>query len=298
MSIKRDKLLLIIIIIITASACSDRNNKSDAYGTFEANDVIVSSEAMGKILEFKIDEGQTLIAGEQVGIIDTTDLVLSKTQLKAKKKAVMSKLDNIVKQINVYQQQKENLLVDKKRVENLLKDGAATQKQLDDIEGGIKVVEKQISAVKSQKQNILDEGDAIDVQIDQVNENIEKCFIINPRDGIVLTKYVEENEITAFGKPLYKIADLRVMDLKVYVSGSQLPNIKIGDEVEVLIDKDKKTNSKLSGKISWISSSAEFTPKTIQTKEERVNLVYAVKVSVVNDGSLKIGMPGEVNFVK
>ncbi len=287
--------LIIAVLLVTAS-CSDRNKKSDAYGTFEATEVIVSSEVMGKIMKFNIEEGQTLKTGELTGLIDTTDLSLSRAQLRARKKAVISKLDNVSTQIKVYEQQKDNLLIDKNRIENLMKDKAATQKQFDDIEGGIKVVDKQISAVKSQAQGIIDEANAMDVQIEQINENIRKCYLVNPVTGTVLTKYVEENEVTAFGKPLYKIADLTSMELKVYVSGSQLPNIKIGDEVEVQIDKDATKNRKLSGKISWISSTSEFTPKTIQTKEERVNLVYAVKVRLENDGSLKIGMPGEVNF--
>ncbi|MCD4681382.1 MAG: HlyD family efflux transporter periplasmic adaptor subunit [Bacteroidales bacterium] len=288
--------VLLIAVLISTASCSDRNKKSDAYGTFEATEVIVSSEAMGRVLKFIIEEGQNLMTGDQVGLIDTTDLNLNRNQLMARKKAILSKLVNISTQIKVYEQQKDNLLIDKHRVKKLMKDGAATQKQLDDIEGGVKVVSMQILAIKSQKQGVLDEGHAIDVQIEQIKENIKKCYLVSPENGIVLIKYIEQNEITSFGKPLYKIADLTAMELKVYVSGSQLPNIKIGDEVEVLIDKNEKQNRELSGKISWISSKAEFTPKTIQTKEERVNLVYAVKIRVINDGSLKIGMPGEVNF--
>jgi len=289
--------VLLIAALISTASCSDRNKKSDAYGTFEATEVIVSSEAIGRVLKFIIEEGQNLMTGDQVGLIDTTDLNLNRNQLMARKKAILSKLVNISTQIKVYEQQKDNLLIDKHRVKKLMKDGAATQKQLDDIEGGVKVVNMQILAVKSQKQGVLDEGNTIDVQIAQIKENIKKCYLVSPENGIVLTKYIEQNEITSFGKPLYKIADLTAMELKVYVSGSQLPNIKIGDEVEVLIDKNEKQNRELSGKISWISSKAEFTPKTIQTKEERVNLVYAVKIRVINDGSLKIGMPGEVNFL-
>ncbi len=298
MNHKKNLPVLLLTVFIAVTSCSNRNKKSDAYGTFETIEVTVSSEAMGRILKFNIEEGQILKAGELIGLVDTTDLSLTRDQLLAKKKTVLSKLDNITTQNKVYEQQKDNLLVDKKRIENLMKDGAATQKQLDDIEGGIKVVDRQISAVKSQIQGVVDEANAIGVQVEQINENIKKCYLTNPEDGTVLTKYVEQNEITTFGKPLYQIADLTSMELKVYVSGDQLPHVKIGGDAEVLIDKDKKENRSLSGKVSWISSTAEFTPKTIQTKKARVNLVYAVKVRVDNDGSLKIGMPGEVNFME
>ena len=186
--------------------------------------------------------------------------------------------------------------MDKERIEKLLKDGAATKKQLDDINGRIDLVNSQIASIKTQNVSVISELEVVNTQISQVEESINKCNIKNPIEGIVLEKYAEENEITTFGKPLYKIADMHEMILRVYVSGSQLPQIKIGQEVEVLIDKDAKSNTKFSGIISWISESAEFTPKIIQTKEERVNMVYAVKVKVQNDGSLKIGMPGEVNF--
>ncbi|MCD4698085.1 MAG: HlyD family efflux transporter periplasmic adaptor subunit, partial [Bacteroidales bacterium] len=176
------------------------------------------------------------------------------------------------------------------------KDGAATQKQLDDITGAIDLIDSQISSIKTQYSAVLSELEVINTQVEQVEESIRKCHIYNPVEGTVLEKYAEENEITTFGKPLYKLADTREMVLRVYVSGLQLAHLKIGQEVEVLVDDDKKTNRSMTGQISWISESAEFTPKIIQTKEERINMVYAIKVRVKNDGSLKIGMPGEVNF--
>ena len=287
---------ILIILAVVLSACSSNEDRSDAYGNFEVDDVIISAEANGKLMMLNIQEGQRLNNGKLVAAIDTTDLVLKRKQLKAQKTASASKLTNINSQIDVQEQQKSNLTVDKNRVEKMLKDGAATQKQLDDINGNLDLIDKQISSIKTQKSAILAELDAIDAQVDQVNASIEKCQIINPITGVVLDKYAEPGEITAFGKPIYKIANTDEMYLRVYVSGAQLPNIKLGQEVQVLIDKDTETDQSLTGQVSWISETAEFTPKIIQTKEERVNLVYAVKIRVSNDGRLKIGMPGEVNF--
>ena len=287
---------ILIILAVVLSACSSNEDRSDAYGNFEVDDVIISAEANGKLMMLNIQEGQRLNNGKLVAAIDTTDLVLKRKQLKAQKTASASKLTNINSQIDVQEQQKANLTVDKNRVEKMLKDGAATQKQLDDINGNLDLIDKQISSIKTQKSAILAELDAIDAQVDQVNASIEKCQIINPITGVVLDKYAEPGEITAFGKPIYKIANTDEMYLRVYVSGAQLPNIKLGQEVQVLIDKDTETDQSLPGQVSWISETAEFTPKIIQTKEERVNLVYAVKIRVSNDGRLKIGMPGEVNF--
>lgn len=287
---------LVPVLIIFLVSCSVKDDLSDAYGNFEVDQVIVSAEANGKLLVFNVEEGKSKNVGEVVAIIDTIDLVLKRKQLFAQKMAISSKVENIQSQIEVQEQQKKILLTDQKRVENLLKDGAATHKQLDDINGQIDLVNSQIESIKTQNATIITELEVINTQIDQINESIKKCIIENPIDGIILEKYAEENEITAFGKPLYKIAYMQDMILRIYVSGAQLSQIKIGQEVEVLIDEDEQENKKLSGIISWISESAEFTPKIIQTKEERVNMVYAVKVKVKNDGSLKIGMPGEVNF--
>ncbi|OQX76482.1 MAG: HlyD family secretion protein [Bacteroidetes bacterium 4484_249] len=287
---------LIPVLAVVFAACSNNNEISDAYGNFEVDDVIISAEANGKLLLFTVEEGKKLPADQLVGIIDTTNFVLKTKQLQAQKKAISSRIENIRSQIDVQQQQKKNILIDKERIEKLLKDGAATQKQLDDINGKIDLIDMQIESIKTQNESVTAELEVVNTQISQIDESIKKCKIINPVEGVVLEKYAEANEITAFGKPLYKIADIDEMILRIYVSGLQLPHIKIGQEVEVLIDDTDKTNRTLSGTISWISESAEFTPKIIQTKEERVNMVYAVKVRVKNDGSLKIGMPGEVNF--
>lgn len=288
--------LLLVIALAWLSSCSNSNNLSDAYGNFEAVQVTVSSESAGKIHYLSVEEGSEPDSGMIVALVDTTDLYLKKLQLQSQKKAVSVKSINIESQIAVQQQQKANLTVEKNRVTKLIADKAATPKQLDDINGAIDLTDKQVAAIQTQNAGITEEMEVIDRQIAQVNESIHKCYIRNPVKGTVLSKYAEAGEIAAPGRALYKIADLSVMELKVYVSGTQLPGIKQDQQVEVLIDADKKTNRKLSGVVSWISPKAEFTPKIIQTKEERVNLVYGVKIRVPNDGSLKIAMPAEVNF--
>lgn len=290
--------ILAMITLIGLSSCSNRNNLSDAYGNFEAVQVTVSAESAGKIHYLNVEEGSQPDSGMIVALIDTTDLYLKKLQLQAQKRAVSVKRSNIVGQVAVQQQQKANLLVEKNRITKLISDEAATQKQLDDVNGAIDLVEKQVASTQTQNAGIAEEMEVIDRQVAQVNESIRKCYIRNPVRGTVLSKYAEAGEIAAPGRALYKIADLSVMELKVYVSGAQLPQVKQGQQVEVLIDADKNTNRKLSGVVSWISPKAEFTPKIIQTKEERVNLVYGVKIRVPNDGSLKIAMPAEVNFEK
>lgn len=277
-------------------ACQRNTQLADAYGNFESTEIIVSSQAMGEILRFTIEEGDALQAGDTIGLIDTTDLVLTKKLFYQQKKTVGSQLQSINSEIDVQKQQLENNLVNQKRVSNLFQNGAATQKQLDDINGLVELNQKQISAVQTKKQSILDQMSGIDVQVEQVAENIRKCILINPEQGTVLVKYAEPGELSVMGKPLYKIANLSRMNLKAYVSGAQLPSIKIGQKVEVFFDKNESENYSLPGTISWISSTAEFTPKIIQTKQERVNLVYAVKVAVENDGTIKIGMPGSFNI--
>jgi HlyD family secretion protein len=288
--------LLVMISLVWLSSCSNRNNLSDAYGNFEAVQVTVSSESAGKIHYINIEEGSQPDSGIIVALIDTTDLYLKKLQLQSQKKAVSVKKSSVASQIEVQQQQKANLVVEKNRVTKLIADEAATQKQLDDLNGAIDLVDKQIASTLTQDAGIAEEMQVVDRQIAQVNESIYKCYIRNPVKGTVLSKFAEAGEIATPGRALYKIADLSVMELKVYISGTQLPEVKQGQQVEILIDADKKTNRKLSGVVSWISPKAEFTPKIIQTKEERVNLVYGVKIRVPNDGSLKIAMPAEVNF--
>lgn len=290
------KIIYIILTGLIVASCGNQNNKADAYGNFEATEVVVSAMAQGEILSLDIEEGDVFEEGAVVGLIDTTDLHLKKVQLMKSIAAVKTRLVTIQAQMEVQEQQKANLMVDKDRIDKLFKDGAATRKQLDDINGAVDLLNAQIKATLSQKQQIQAETETLEIQVEQVEEALSKCFIKNPSTGTVLTKYAEAGEVAAPGKALYKLADLTTMKLKVYVSGDQLPHVSIGQEVEVQFDKTRTENSSVTGKVSWISSTAEFTPKTIQTKEERVNLVYAVKVLVANDGSLKIGMPGEVYF--
>ena len=289
-------LIAATLLALAIASCTNNKDKPDAYGTFEATEVTVSSQANGKILWFKIEEGQYLDSGIMVGVVDTLDLNLRISQAREQQLATAARRGDLEAQIAVQEQNKTNVMIDKERIEKLLKDGAATKKQQDDINANLNLIDKQISSIRSQYASLDAQVKTYDKQVAQLDKTISDACIVNPIKGTVLTKFAEANEITTYGKPLYKIADLSEMQLRVYVSGSQLPYVKIGQQVEVRYDKDEKTNNKTSGIVSWISQTAEFTPKTIQTKEERVNLVYAIKVLVKNDGSLKIGMPGEIKF--
>lgn len=277
-------------------ACNGNENDSDAYGNFEAKEVIVSAEAQGKLKTFKIEEGDELIKDEVIGYIDTIPMSIQKEQLQVQKQAVETKLINVRAQIAVQEEQKVNLEIEKNRIENLFKDNAATQQQLDEVQGNYSVLIKQIATTKTQITSIAKEMDVYDKQIKLIDDQIKRAIITNPVNGTVLEKYLEENEIAITGKALYKIAYLDEIELRVYVSGTQLSDIKLGQKVKVLIDKDEESFEEYEGEIFWISDQTEFTPKIIQTKEERVNMVYAVKIRVKNDGKLKIGMPGEVIF--
>lgn len=292
----RNLLIFLSLSVILLSGCSNDKQKSDAYGNFEATETIVSSESSGKLYELNVEEGQVIEANKVVGYIDTSQLYLKKLQLAQQKNTTRTKFKNVSSQISVLQEQKRVAIRERDRIERLLKDNAATGKQLDDINGSIDVINKQISSIDIQNSTTNEELKGLDVQIQQVIDQLQKSNITNPVKGTVIMKFAEQGEIVSFGKPLYKIADISIMELRVYVSGAQLPEIKLGQKVKVLIDDGKANYKTLEGEISWISSKAEFTPKIIQTKEERVNLVYAVKVKVANDGSLKIGMPGEIMF--
>jgi HlyD family secretion protein len=285
----------IITILITASllSCNKDNEKADGYGNFEATEVTISAEANGKLMSFSVEEGIILESNALVGLIDTTQLYLNKQQLIATKKTISSKSKNVLSQNNVLQEQLKTTLIEQNRIKNMFAENAATQRQVDEINGKVSVLKEQIKSVATQNAPITNEAHSIDIQIEKINDQIHKSNIINPIKGTVLAKYAEPNEVTAFGKPLYKIADISEMTLRVYVSETQLPQLKIGQKVNIKIDSDEEMKS-YPGTIAWISPSAEFTPKVIQTKEERVNLVYAVKINVKNDGDLKIGMPAEM----
>lgn len=276
--------------------CSNNDNQWDAQGQFEATEVMVASEASGKIMEFSIEEGQTLAQNEVYGYIDTMQLYLKKQQLHASILSILSRNSNIKAQITVIDEQIVNLKREQMRMVRLIKESAGTQKQLDDINGQIVVLEKQKEATTTNFAQLNAETAPLQSQIDQLNDQIQKSIIKSPISGTVISKYAEKGEIAAFNKALFKIANLSEMTLKAYATAEQLSSIKHGQKVTVLIDTDGKNYKKLEGTISWISDKSEFTPKTIQTRNERANLVYAIKIKVKNDGTLRIGMPGEVKF--
>jgi len=298
----KNKLLNISLFLTTVLvfACSNGNDDFDATGTFEAEEIIVSSEATGKLILFDVEEGYEIKQNQIVGIVDTIQLHLKKKQLLSSITAVLSKQPDVNTQLAALQEQIKTAEVEKKRIENLVSSNAATTKQLDDINSQLEVLNKQYTATKSSliitKQGLQSETLPLAAQIEQIQDQINKSIIKNPIEGTVLTRYAKPDEVTSNGKALYKIANLSEMTLRAYVDGDQLGQIKLGQKVSVFVDKGVGEQKELSGEIYWVSSKAEFTPKTIQTKDERANLVYAIKVKVKNDAYLKIGMYGEIKF--
>jgi HlyD family secretion protein len=288
--------LFLIIPAVLITACNNNSDQADAYGNFEATEVIVSAETSGRILKFDITEGTEIDKGSEIAIIDTTLFHLQKNEIDAGMKGVRTRISSITSQNNILAQQIENLNVNIARIRNMLKDDAATQKQYDDLSGQVAVLEKQIAANNTQKASVAAELLLFESRKATLNEQLSRSYVRSPLKGTLIEKYSEAGEMAAAGKPLAKIADLSVIKLKAYVSGAQLTDIKTGQEVTVRIDKGKKDYSTFTGKVSYISGKAEFTPKIIQTKEERVTFVYAVTIDVINDGSIKSGMPGEVIF--
>ncbi|MCW3083130.1 MAG: hypothetical protein JWP12_496 [Bacteroidetes bacterium] len=286
--------------ILIFASCNNSKKDFDASGSFETEETIISAEASGTLKQFEIREGQTLQAGQSIGYIDTLQLYLKKKQLEAQIHATLSTKPNIAAQTAALQEQLKAAQKDQVRINNLVKADAATAKQLDDINAQIEVIKKQIEAQQSAL-NISTEGitqgtTPLQIQIEQLNDQLAKSHIINPINGTVLTKYAEANEMAVTGKPLYKIADLSSLILRAYITGNQLPTIKLNQQVKVLTDDGNGKYKETAGTITWISDKAEFTPKTIQTKDERADMVYAIKVLVKNDGTLKIGMYAEVKF--
>lgn len=308
------KIIIPAFLFLIIQSCGNKKENYDASGSFEADEVVVSSELGGQLLQLNVNEGDSLAQGQIVGLIDSTNLALQKAQVKATIQSLSEKTNNVQPQVQllqnqlaVQQSQLKNLLHEKERTERLVKADAATPKQLDDINAQIDVIRKQMAVTQqqinvqktntaTQNRSILSEAGPLQKQVAQVEENISKTKVVNPINGTVITKYAEQGEITSPGKALYKIADLSTLNLKAYVTGAQLSQIKLGQQVKVLVDDGAKNYRTYNGTITWISDKAEFTPKTIQTKEERANLVYAVKIKVKNDGYLKIGMYGEVQL--
>ena len=279
-------------------SCKNTEKKADAYGNFETEETIVSAEGQGKLIQFAVEEGQTLKLNDAVGLIDTFQLHLKKKQIESSIGVLRKKLPDR-SQLSVLQQQIDNANREKTRIENLVAANATATKNLDEVNQQLAVLEKQKAALENQLNtqsgSILAESDPLSIQAMQIDDQLAKCRILNPVGGTVTATFARQGEIAAFGKPLYKIADLQNMILRAYITGTQLAQVKIGQTVSVSIDEGDKMKT-YSGTIEWISDKAEFTPKLIQTKEERVNLVYAVKIKVVNDGAIKSGMPAEVMF--
>jgi membrane fusion protein YbhG len=288
--------LLIIMTVILTTGCKTSTEVADAYGNFEATEVMVSAQTSGPILQFDAMEGSTIEEGATIALIDTTIFHLQKSEVNAGMKSVKTRVNSINAQNEILNQQIQNLNINIDRISKMLKDEAATQKQLDDLTGQSAVIQKQIAANNTQKASVAAELSVLESKKATINEQIKRSNVKSPGNGTILEKYAEAGEMTAAGRPLIKIADLSVIKLKVYVSGAQLGGVKIGNECTVRIDSGEKGFRSFKGSISHISEKAEFTPKIIQTKEERVILVYAVKIDVINDGSLKSGMPGEALF--
>ena len=310
----KNSLVIIVFGLLFLTACNKKENQFDATGIFESTEVLVASEVGGRIVKWEIEEGQKIEKNFLAAVLDTVPFQLQIEQIKASKKALFRKTADVKPQVRVIKDQIEvqnsqlrTLLKEKSRFEKLVNADAATKKQLDDIIAQIDVVSKQIevsngqinvaeSNVGTQNKSVLSEVEPLDRKQDILLDQIDRCKIENPLAGTVLTVYAHEGEVTGPGKPLYKIADLDNMILKAYVNAEQYAGLKINQDVKVFIDQSDKTFEELVGQVYWISSEAEFTPKTIQTKEERNNLVYAIKIRVKNDGKIKLGMYGEVKF--
>ncbi|MFT3908396.1 MAG: HlyD family efflux transporter periplasmic adaptor subunit [Ferruginibacter sp.] len=294
------KVFVIIITMAFLNSCKEKKAAYDASGTFEAVETIISAEASGVIKELNIEEGQSLKTGDTIGYIDPTQLILKKKQLQAQSKAVLSKKPDISSQLASLQERLKQAEHEQQRISNMVKADVATPKQLDDANAEVAVIKKEISAKQTSlgitSSSITEETLPIDVQVEQVDDQLSKTKIINKVNGTVLTKYAEVNEMAVAGKPLYKIADLSTIILRAYITGDQFAKVKLNQNLKVMVDDGTGKYKEYNGTVTWINNKAEFTPKTIQTKDERANLVYAVKISVRNDGYLKIGMYGEVKL--
>lgn len=293
---------LTLFLTLALVSCKKSTADMDASGTFEATELIVSSEATGKIMRFDVNEGQNVYLGQPLGYVDTTQLHLRKKQLQASLRAARSRMPDVNAQIAALQQQIATASKEKSRIESLLRANAATTKQLDDLNAQIALLQKQLNAsrinLESSSEGIGQESEALSVQIEQLEDQLKKSYILSPIQGTVLVKYTEAGELAMQGKSLFKVANLDLLTLRAYVTADQLAKLTVGQSVSVNAEFGTEENKAYQGRVAWISSKAEFTPKTIQTRDERANLVYAVKVAVKNDGNLKIGMYGSIKFKK
>lgn len=288
------------LLVLLAASCVEGNKAYDASGVFESTEVTVSAEGNGKILSLDIQEGDWLEAGQIVGCIDTVQLHLSEVQLEASRRAVGSGWLDISRQIAALESQIGKQRQELDRFTKLEKAGASNRKQVEDIQAQIETLERQLAAQKeslnSSNRNVSGQADALEAQIEQIRDRIRKCVITSPVAGTVLAKYSEAGEFAALGRALFKVADIDNIRLRAYITADQLTTLKLGQQVRVFADQGSSGRKEYAGTLIWISDKAEFTPKTIQTRDERANLVYAVKIAVENDGLIKLGMYGDIKF--
>ena len=294
------KITILASVALMICACGGNEKEYDATGTFEATETTVFAEQSGALLMFSVNEGDNIEANKEVGLIDTTQVWLKIQQLGATKEVYQSQKPDMEAQIATMRQQLAKAQQEEQRYKELVADGAAPSKMLDDATNQVKVLQKQLaaqqSALSTSTRSLDKQMAATDVQLNQLRDQLRKCHIVTPTKGTVLEKYVERGEFVAVGKPLFKIADTEAMHLRAYVTSAQLQNIKLGQQVKVFADYGDGQRKEYDGTISWISSRSEFTPKTILTDDERADLVYAMKVAIKNDGYVKIGMYGEVQL--
>ena len=299
-SILNSQFSILLLAVVLLAGCNSKKQQADASGVFETKEIIISAKGSGEIMYFNVEEGQKVKAFETFGYIDTTQLYLKKLQLEINAKAIKNQFVDIYKQTAALEQQIATAKTEKTRIENLLKSEAATPKQLDDMNAQIAVLEKQLEAAKTSMQQsnsgVEDTKSSVSVQIAQINDQIKNSIIQSPIDGTILAKYAEQGELAMPGKVLFKVADMENMYLRVYITAEQLSDMKVGQAVSVFADHGKSEQKQYAGTVTWISDKAEFTPKTILTKNERANLVYAVKVLVQNDGYIRKGMYGELRI--
>lgn len=288
------------LLVLLAASCVEGNKAYDASGVFESTEVTVSAEGNGKILSLDLQEGDRLEAGQIVGCIDTVQLHLSEIQLEASRRAVGSGRLDISRQIAALESQIGKQRQELDRFTKLEKAGASNRKQVEDIQAQIETLERQLAAqeesLNSSNRNVSGQADALEAQIEQIRDRIRKCVITSPVAGTVLAKYSEAGEFAALGRALFKVADIDNIRLRAYITADQLTTLKLGQQVRVFADQGSSGRKEYAGTLIWISGKAEFTPKTIQTRDERANLVYAVKIAVENDGLIKLGMYGDIKF--
>lgn len=285
-----------LALILVGAACSSRNDRADAYGNFEVDEITISAKTQGELLAFAVNEGDKLKAGQVIGYIDTIQLHLQRAELAASITATEAQKATVAAQIKVAKDELSRLQKDQDRIGKMYKQQAATQKQYDDINSAVDVALNNLNVLESQYPTIAAQAEAVQAKNNLLEQRIKDAVVINPINGRVLSKLMEQNEMAAPGKPIYKIAPMEQLNLRAFVSGEQLSALKLGESYTVKIDGEDEEMISYPGKLIWVAETAEFTPKTIQTKEDRVDLVYAIKIQVQNDGRLKLGMPGELWF--